>query len=571
MYITNRILKFGKRYHPQIFQTVILCFIMSVLSMTWMALLGATLAEIIQQRHAQILMFFIILLSLCRFFMKQIELKIVHKNSVGFKKRVRTELMEKLFSMGPMVYDEERTGKLANMIWMKVDWLEYYYDEYLPRSISMIFFHFLMSIIYISILGMKGMIYPIAIMLVLLTPNFFHKEAMKRGKEEWEAESSYSSDSLDGIQGMVTLKSLNYVGKHQEIMQNSTEKWYQATMRNLKLTTFENNFMSLFIQVSRIFVIILMGNILMRGQITQSEFMILFFATIGATDDAYNILGAWIKGAKGISGVDEIIDFVLNAESRENHVIRENVEEQHEFTCVEYDKVDFAYEEENILQNISFSLPIGKKLTIVGASGGGKSTIAYLLSGFYQPQSGRIVCMDTEGKKSDFQNRSQFVTAVWQDSRVFHTTVFQNILMGNKEKTLTDVIEAAKRANIHQKIMSLPKGYQTVIGDGGENLSGGEKQRIIIARAFLKDTPILILDEATAYLDGGNEMQIQESVQSLCQGRAVLAIAHRIETVKNSDFVILLKNGKVKEKGTHLQLAQKSEEYRKLFGINSQK
>ena len=169
--------------------------------------------------------------------------------------------------------------------------------------------------------------------------------------------------------------------------------------------------------------------------------------------------------------------------------------------------------------------------------------------------------------ESSFNNRSTAVAAIWQDSRLFMGSVFNNIKMGCRDCTEDDVIMAAKKANIHEKIMELDDGYKTIIGDGGQVFSGGEKQRILIARALLRNTPIVIFDEATAYLDRDNEAQILESIRKTMKDKAVVTIAHRLETVEKSDYVYYLKDGKICEKGKHLDLMGSCKEYRTHFGM----
>lgn len=572
MYITRAIIKFAKRYHLRIGKSVVVGFIMSAISTLWMISIGGIVAIMVESalKHYELAFSFgaMIFMSVVKFMAKKVELNIIHGNSVEFKQKIRVDLMQKLFAMGPMLYDEERTGKLANMIWMKVDWLEYYFNEYLPRTISMIVFQGIISTICMIKMGLGGGIYAIAMLLVIVTPNLFHKVALKAGKEEWEAESAYSSDSLDGIQGIATLKALNYVEKHQKMMRESAQKLFDAVMKNVRMTTFENNFMSFFIQIAKIAMILLIGKTLINADINGNEFFLLLFMIIGATDDAYKLLGAWIKGAKGICGIDEIIDFVESAEVySQSDIDKEIVESEKEIESASLENIHFAYQTENVLQDTSLSVHKGKTTALVGPSGCGKSTVAYLMSGFYQPDKGEVMQESKKKEKRIFRNRKQNVAAVWQDSRVFHTTIYQNIVMGNTDKTAEDVINAAKKANIHDKIMSLPKGYQTVIGDGGEGLSGGEKQRIIIARAILKDTPILILDEATAHLDGQNEQQIQSCIKRLSKEKAILSIAHRLDTVKAADIVYFMKAGKVIARGTHDELAEQYADYRKHFGI----
>lgn len=572
MYITRAIINFAKKHSLRMGRSILVSFIMSAISLLWMIAVGGMVTMMVKSDGNQYAILgaigAMLFMSGVKFVAKRVELNMIHGNSVEFKRKIRVDLMGKLFAMGPMLYDEERTGKLANMIWMKVDWLEYYFNEYLPKTISMILFQGIVSIICIVKLGSGGAIYAIAMLMVIVTPNIFHTAAIKRGKEEWEAEADYTSDSLDGIQGIATLKSLNYVEKHQKMMRDSAQRLFDATMKNVRMTTFENNFMSLFIQIAKISMILWMGKALISSGVIGNEFFLFLFMIIGATDDAYKLLGAWIKGAKGICGIDEIIEFTEAAEKFiQEEPEMDTASPDKEMEDVVFENIHFAYQTEDVLKGTSLVLQKGKTTALVGPSGCGKSTVAYLLSGFYQPDKGEIILKSNENGKRLFKNRKQNVAAVWQDSRVFHTTIYENILMGNKNRTEEDVIAAAKKAKIHDKIMALPDGYQTVIGDGGEGLSGGEKQRIIIARAILKDTPILILDEATAHLDGQNEQQIQSCIKQLSKEKAILSIAHRLDTVKTADVVCFMKAGRVMAQGTHKELSEQYADYRKHFGI----
>lgn len=572
MYITRAIINFAKKHSLRMGRSILVSFIMSAISLLWMIAVGGMVTMMVKSDGNQYAILgaigAMLFMSGVKFVAKRVELNMIHGNSVEFKRKIRVDLMGKLFAMGPMLYDEERTGKLANMIWMKVDWLEYYFNEYLPKTISMILFQGIVSIICIVKLGSGGAIYAIAMLMVIVTPNIFHTAAIKRGKEEWEAEADYTSDSLDGIQGIATLKSLNYVEKHQKMMRDSAQRLFDATMKNVRMTTFENNFMSLFIQIAKISMILWMGKALISSGVIGNEFFLFLFMIIGATDDAYKLLGAWIKGAKGICGIDEIIEFTEAAEKFiQEEPEMDTASPDKELEDVVFENIHFAYQTEDVLKGTSLVLQKGKTTALVGPSGCGKSTVAYLLSGFYQPDKGEIILKSNENGKRLFKNRKQNVAAVWQDSRVFHTTIYENILMGNKNRTEEDVIAAAKKAKIHDKIMALPDGYQTVIGDGGEGLSGGEKQRIIIARAILKDTPILILDEATAHLDGQNEQQIQSCIKQLSKEKAILSIAHRLDTVKTADVVCFMKAGRVMAQGTHKELSEQYADYRKHFGI----
>ena len=231
---------------------------------------------------------------------------------------------------------------------------------------------------------------------------------------------------------------------------------------------------------------------------------------------------------------------------------------------IEFKNVTFGYDERTVLDDISFTVPKGKTYAFVGASGGGKTTLCHLIPKFYNFESGDITIDGTSVK--DITNRSlrQNIGIVQQDVFLFTGTFRDNILYGNTNATDDEIVEAAKKANIHDYIMSLEKGYDTEIGERGVKLSGGQKQRLSIARVFLKNPSILILDEATSALDNTTETLIQQALSELCVGRTTLVVAHRLSTVRNADQIIVINKGKIEECGTHDELIEKDGIYKNL-------
>ncbi|PWT27321.1 ABC transporter ATP-binding protein [Butyrivibrio fibrisolvens] len=567
MYITKDIIWLGKRYKLQIPRIVALSILMSLMSVMSMIMMAKLINEMLTGKNVDNIVLIscvIVAVYMLIFFMRDIENRMIHSGSVNLKEQIRSDIMKHLFDAGPLVYSEERTGSLSNMIWMKVDWLEYYFDEYLPQSIGIFVFQTCIAAILTYQLGVIGIAYFVCIAIVLFAPVMFNRKAMKLGEDEWQAVSEYSSDSLDRINGMYTLKILNQAANQRRFMEKSTQNLFSKTMKNLAFTTFENNFMSFFIMIAKCMAVItaVMG----RSYLGQSKMLLIIFVVIAATDDAYKILAAWIKGAKGISGVTEIIDFMKECDEKKHLKDCNNSKSVSGLDAVSFNDVDFSYGKEKILKDINLQLKCGKNIAIVGASGSGKSTLAYLLCGLYDPQKGTIQKI-YNGIEKAFNDREKEVAAIWQDSRLFMGSVFENIKMGCIDCTEADVIAAAKKANIHEKIMGLKDGYKTIVGDGGETFSGGEKQRILIARALLRNTPVVIFDEATAYLDRDNEARIMESIQKTMKDKAVVTIAHRLETVEHSDYVYYLKDGSIYAKGTHDDLMNNCREYRSHFGM----
>jgi subfamily B ATP-binding cassette protein MsbA len=234
-----------------------------------------------------------------------------------------------------------------------------------------------------------------------------------------------------------------------------------------------------------------------------------------------------------------------------------------------FDNVSFAYQDQKVLNNINFELKAGKTIALVGPSGGGKSTLADLVPRFYDPTEGKILLDGVDIREFEVHNLRELMGIVTQESILFNDTVFNNIAFGIEDATEEQVIEAAKIANAHNFIVQMEGGYQSSIGERGSKLSGGQRQRISIARAVLKNPPILILDEATSALDSESELLVQEALTKLMDNRTTLVIAHRLSTIQHADEILVIERGEIVQRGTHAELNQIEGLYQKLSSIQS--
>lgn len=219
------------------------------------------------------------------------------------------------------------------------------------------------------------------------------------------------------------------------------------------------------------------------------------------------------------------------------------------------------------MNHVSFRIPEKSSTAIVGPSGSGKTTICSLLARFYDPNEGKILVGGHDLRELTCDSLLSNISMVFQNVYLFHDTVRANICFGKPDATEEEMIAAAKKARCHDFIMEMPNGYDTVIGEGGGTLSGGEKQRISIARAILKNAPIIILDEATASIDPENEHLIQGAITELTRGKTIITIAHRLATIQNADQILVVEDGKIEEKGTHAELLQKDGRYKRFIEI----
>ncbi len=268
---------------------------------------------------------------------------------------------------------------------------------------------------------------------------------------------------------------------------------------------------------------------------------------------------------QGIAGADRIfniIDRMPDIEDKPDAAVLPPISKS-----IHMENVTFCYETTPVLKNINLTIKAGEVVAFVGMSGGGKTSLVNLIPRFYDVSEGRVLIDGHDVRDVTLQSLRRQIAIVTQQTILFNDTVKNNIAYGDIERTEEDIINAARAANAHDFIAKLPDGYDSNIGELGTKLSGGEKQRISIARALLKNAPILILDEATSSLDTEAEIEVQEALDNLMKGRTTLVIAHRLSTIRNADRIIALVNGKIVEEGNHEALLAKKGEYYRLYNL----
>ncbi|MGB9699049.1 MAG: lipid A export permease/ATP-binding protein MsbA [Thermodesulfobacteriota bacterium] len=372
-----------------------------------------------------------------------------------------------------------------------------------------------------------------------------------------------SSILMETISGNRIVKAFNMEDYERKRFAGENRKLFNLLMKSVRVRALSHPLMEFLGGLGIAFIVFYGGYNVIKGAATPGT----FFSFLAALLMLY-------EPVKRLSGVNNTIQQGLAAASRIFEVLdavpeirnKPGAKTIHSITQgIEFQDVSFRYEEEWVLKNINLQIKAGEVVAFVGASGGGKTTLLNLLPRFYDVSSGRILIDGVDIRDYTVESLRSMIGIVTQQTILFNDTVKNNIAYGKMGEPMEEIIKAAQAANAHGFIQNLPQGYDTIIGEQGIKLSGGERQRISIARALLKNAPILILDEATSSLDSEAEVEVQKALEYLMQGRTTLVIAHRLSTVRRADRIVVISNGTIKEIGTHEELLEKNGEYKRLY------
>jgi subfamily B ATP-binding cassette protein MsbA len=343
------------------------------------------------------------------------------------------------------------------------------------------------------------------------------------------------------------------------------EKLFKYNMKSVSVNAISSPLMDFLGGLGIAAVIFYGGYNVVHGNSTPGTFFSFIAALLMLYEPVKRLTNINNTINQGIAGADRIfsvIDRVPDIEDKPDAIMLPHVAQG-----IDIKNVTFCYDEKPVLKNINLSIKSGEVIAFVGMSGGGKTSLVNLIPRFYDVSAGRIMIDGYDIRDVSLKSLRGQIAIVTQQTILFNDTVRNNIAYGDIQRTEEDIINAAKAANAHDFIMRLPKGYESNIGELGTKLSGGEKQRISIARALLKNAPILILDEATSSLDTEAEIEVQDALDNLMKGRTTLVIAHRLSTIRNADRIIALVNGKIVEEGNHETLMAKKGEYFRLYNL----
>ena len=488
-----------------------------------------------------------------------------HMVGVGMQAQMRSDMFNKLETLPYSFYDEHETGKIMSRMTndlMDVSELAHHGPENLLISGIMI----VGSFVYLCTISVPLTLIIFACVPVMAAVSLFCRKRMRDAFAESRKSIAVINAALESsISGIRVTKAFTNADKEAEKFEKGNAQFVEARKKAYRAMAQFFSSTSFITDVFNVVVMLAGGLFMYAGKINfgdYSAFIVSVNQFIGPVTTLINFMEQYQNGVTGFERFLEIMDEQPEQESPNARDLQ-NV--QGEITL---DHVSFSYDNsKEVLKDVSLNIKKGETLALVGPSGGGKTTICHLIPAFYKATGGRILIDGTDINDVTFKSLRRSIGIVQQDVFLFNGSIKENILYGRLDATDGEVIEAAKRANIHDYVMTLPDGYDTQIGERGVKLSGGQKQRLSIARVFLKNPAILILDEATSALDNTTEILIQQALDELCKGRTTLVVAHRLSTIKNADEICVIANGQITEMGTHDELMKKGGVYHDLYSL----
>lgn len=479
-------------------------------------------------------------------------LRATYQESIAYEKtaeeRIRIGDILKRVSLG--FFDKNNTGEIAGAVTTDLSVLEMYAMKMTDTIVGA----------YISIAAMiLCMLFYcwqaalVALIGVLCSGFFLHllsRSSHKNAAVHQEAQNNMITSVIEFIRGIAVVKAYGREGASVDGIRSAFQEHRRVNIKIELDYVWANGLHQLSLKLASVGIVLVSAVLTMRG--SMPLYIFLMMAVFSFT--VFSKVELVQNGAHTM----ELMETAMNKlEQIENaQFIDENASAVSlRAYDIDFDQVSFGYDKRNVLDGVSFHIPQGSTTAIVGSSGSGKTTICNLLARFYDVDGGSIRIGGMDIREMTCDSLLSNISMVFQNVYLFHDTVLNNIRFGKLDATMEEIIAAAKKTCCHEFIEKLPQGYNTVVGEGGSSLSGGEKQRISIARAILKNAPIVILDEATASVDPENEHLIQTAISELTRGKTMITIAHRLATIENADQILVVDQGKIAQKGTHKELA----------------
>lgn len=570
MKMLKRFINYYKPHRKMLFLDMLAAFFISVIGMVYPVVTNNMLNDYIPGKKYQTIVIAgvtVLALYIIRMLLRYFVQYYGHVIGVKMQSEMRKDLFNHLQKLPFGFYDNNETGRIMSRLTsdlFDVCELAHHGPENLLISSVMIVlsFTYLMTIDWILTLII------FACVPILIFVSLHYRKAMKDAfADRRKSNATINAAVESSVTGIRVTKAYTNSELEVEKFAKGNNEFVSSSKRAYKAMAKFHSSTTFIVDVFNVFILIAGGLFLYAGRINfadYSTFIVSVNLFISPVNTLIGFMEQFQDGASGFKRFVEIMDEEPECDASDAKAL-ENVEGNIEFRDVTYSYND----SKEVLHNVNLKIEKGKKLALVGPSGGGKTTLCHLLPNFYKlGDNGGSIFIDGKNiKELTLESVRKNIGIVQQDVFLFAGTIRENILYGRPDATDEEIYEAARRAKIHDYIMTLEKGYDTEIGERGVKLSGGQKQRISIARVFLKNPAILILDEATSALDNTTEVFIQQSLDELCRGRTTLVVAHRLSTIRNADEIVVIMNGEVTERGTHEELMAADGVYKKLYAL----
>jgi ATP-binding cassette subfamily B protein/subfamily B ATP-binding cassette protein MsbA len=464
-------------------------------------------------------------------------------------------------------YEDKQTGQLMSRVVNDTDLFERMISHAIPDVLINVI-TFIGITIVLATINWRLTLYSMApiplIILALLAFSKFVRPAFRHRQQQVGELNAILNDSIAGIR---EIKAFNREDDQLERVEVGIENYRASLLNALRLMAIFQPFIDLSTSIGQLIVIFFGGRMALQGVLSVAN-LVAFFLYLEMFYQPIRALGmSWEHIQESMAGFDRVEELLSEKPDVTNpqnpQPLPRNLQGN-----IKFENVSFSYNgSDKVLENINLDIPASKVIALVGPTGVGKSTLVSLIPRFYDVDTGSIKLDGIDIRELNIDDLRRKISIVLQDVFLFHGSVKENLLFGNPQATDEEIIEAAKIANAHEFIASLPEGYNTIIGERGVKLSGGQRQRISIARAVLKNTPILILDEATSSVDTETELLIQQALERLMKGRTTIIIAHRLSTIRNADKIVVLKGKEIVEQGKHMELFANDGLYKRLYTV----
>ena len=475
----------------------------------------------------------------------------------------RKKLVDKLSKISMGEIEKRSSGQWSQFMVETLDKMEQPIAHVIPEVIANLLIPIVLVVIIFIMDWRIGIANLLTIPLGLLFFMMMMRGYEEKSKRYQEASKAMNTTMVEYVNGIKVIKAFNKsassFGKFKETVNENKKAmldWYLSVCFSMT-GAMET------IPATMIFVLPTSLYLFMQGSVEMSSLIMCILLSYASYKPLIKAM-SHLETMANIKIVMKEINKVMEIPDLERGKQQKHIKSYD----VEFQNVSFAYDEsKNVLNNISFKANEKELTAIVGDSGGGKSTIAKLIAGFWNIDKGKILIGDVDLNDMPLKQNMELITYVSQENFLFNKTILENLRVAKEDASMDEIKEACVKASCHDFIMNLPNGYETVVGEGGSSLSGGERQRIVIARSFLKNSPIVLLDEATAYSDPDNEAIIQESIDALIKDKTVIMIAHRLSTIVNANKIIVVDNGDIVEEGSHEKLLELNGRYREMWDV----